>query len=174
MPTQDNDRLLEHRKNLVHIRPTPCELQRLQTTLGNHLRSCGFVRVPPNIKQEFINAIFESQDWKPFFWIKSKLPFCWNAPKDFDKDYIIYEWGHLVPRGANSAQVHTLKNLCLMSARCNNQLQSGLSMKELRRPFYGSLVGDRIASVLRKRETLFKSKEWKEMEKEVRATPPCK
>lgn len=159
------DRLHEHRRNLVNIEPTSIEIERLQTTLVHHLRSCGFSGVPQKLKQAFIDVIFYSQSWKPFFWIKSSLPFCWNAPKNFGKHYIVYEWGHLVPRGTNSKQVHTLENLCLMSARCNNQLQSGLPMAELRRPFAGSLVSNRIEFVLQKRETLFKSQQWKEMKK---------
>jgi hypothetical protein len=160
------DRLRDHREQLVYIQPTNEELSRLKITLNAYLRLCGFYRVPETLKRKFIEVIFETQSWKPFFWIKSSLPMCWNAPKHFDKDHIFYEWGHLIPRGAISKRVHTLKNLCLMSSRCNNGLQTGLPMTELRRPFAGSLVGNRIELVLQKRAALFKSQEWKEMEKE--------
>lgn len=163
--------LREHRENLTHIDPTLAEISRLQKTIEPHIRACGYVvgkkGVPKRLKKIYINLILETQDYKPFFWIESDLPFCWNAPKNFDKKYIVYEWGHLLPRGDDDDNVHTLENLCLMSSRCNNQIQSGMPIKDLILPFRGSLVGNRIDYVLKKRTILFKSTEWRKTKNDL-------
>jgi hypothetical protein len=40
-----------------------------------------------------------------------------------------------------------LENLCLMSARCNNQVQSSLPLEDLLILFKGSATGQRISDV---------------------------
>ncbi|MDO6575665.1 hypothetical protein, partial [Staphylococcus pasteuri_A] len=74
-----------------------------------HLKDSGFKKItlnraPSEIK-EFVNLIFKSQNFKPFFHIESTsgLPYCWNSPaKDgWDIDYIKYEWGHLNSKNQN-------------------------------------------------------------------------
>jgi hypothetical protein len=152
-----------HRCHLAAIEPTPAELDRLQKTLACHLRDMGYSRVPKFIRKELLDLILRTQDNKPFFWIEANLPFCWNNPKDWDKTYIAYQWGHLNPRNSVPECSQTVTDLCLMSARCNNHIQSSLPLEDLEFYFQGSTVGARITNVIRKRRELFASEVWKKL-----------
>lgn len=88
----------------------------------------------------------------------TELPLCWNAPKDWEKDYIKYEWGHLLSRNQNAADAHRLENLALYSARCNQHIQTSLDVPELM--IYGGIIAQRISIVLTRRRQMFSSDAW--------------
>ena len=130
-------------------------------TAISHLRDCGFVRVPPALVDDFVNLIFETQNRKPFFHVEGPLPFCWNAPKEWGTNHILYQWGHLRSRNQN-VDAHDIHNLCLMSARCNGQVQTSMDIDEVIQWLDGSAVAKRACEVLERRRALFESEEWQD------------
>jgi hypothetical protein len=80
---------------------------RLQQTLVGHLRKMGYQRVSDPVRKNIVELLLDTQDRKPFFWIESTLPFCWNNPKYWNKTSIAYQWGHLNPlnEGKNLTQL---------------------------------------------------------------------
>jgi hypothetical protein len=119
------------------------------------------------LRRDIVTSIFSTQDYKPFFWIEGTLPFCWNDPKDWGKDYIKYQWGHLNPRSGITTGTGKVEDLCLMSARCNNHIQSSLPIADLQEYFRGSTTGLRIQQVLEKRTALFASRDWQRILSEL-------
>lgn len=79
----------------------------------------------------------------------TELPLCWNSPKDWEKDYIKYEWGHLLSRNQNAATADRIENLALYSARCNQHIQTSLDVQELM--IYGGIIAQRVSIVLTRR-----------------------
>lgn len=162
--------LHSHRTNLSQVEPIGAEWNRLLIRLIDivwdedrgrnlpYIRSLGHRR----FVEKAARMISVAQNQQPFFWISADLPFCWNHPKDWNLSFIKYEWGHLIPKHGSNYTGNPFENLCLMSARCNNHLQSSLSMAELLSAFSGSAVGDRIAVVLSNRDELFRSVEWRD------------
>ena len=123
--------LLEHRKELA-ANPE-CYTKdhgRATGTLVQHLKNVGYPRITEGSGQaerrEFVRLIFEAQDQRPFLHIEAPLPYCWNSPyKDgWVHNYIRYEWGHLLSRNQNPEDAFDVQNLCLMSARFNQHIQS--------------------------------------------------
>jgi len=162
--------LEDHRQRLARIEPDDAELARLEKTLCGHLARLGYRRVPLALRRDIVRCILSTQDYKPFFWIEGKLPFCWNDPKDWDKDYIKYQWGHLNPRNSVTNGNGKVEDLCLMSARCNNHIQSSLPIRDLEEYFEGSATGRRIQQVSKKRKKLFASRDWQRVSKELTRT----
>jgi hypothetical protein len=99
------------------------------------------------VVDRFVDAIFATQDEKPFFHVDGELLYCWNAPKDWDKDYIRYEWGHLSSRNQNKV-AHNIQNLCLQSARCNQHVQTSMDIDEVLKWLDGSQVAERVRQVM--------------------------
>ena len=136
------------------------DLPRVRETAVGHFKRSGFSRVTrsrcASLVDEFVEAIFETQERRPFFHVEGVLPFCWNAPKDWDKDYIRYEWGHLRSRNQNQ-DAHDIENICLQSARCNQHIQTSMDITEVLDWLRGSAIATRVQSVLEKREKLFAS-----------------
>ena len=137
---------------------------RFRDTVIGHLKQCSFNSVSRGrcapLIDHIVDAIFETQDQRPFFHIDDALPFCWNAPKDWDKDYIRYEWGHLRSRNQN-VDAHAIENLCLQSARCNQHIQTSMDINEVLDWLDGSRVAVRVREVLKKRDRLFASEAWR-------------
>jgi len=156
--------LRQHREALSH-NPNAYiyDLPRVRLTVINQLRKCGYSKVSlkrcPELIAKFVELIFSTQENLPFFHVNGPLPYCWNSPKDWDKDYIRYEWGHLLSRN-QSVSPDEIENLCLQSARCNKHIQTSMDINEVLIWLDGSAVANRIRDVLKKRETLFKSEEW--------------
>ena len=140
---------------------TDQERQRLCGTVRPHLTKAGAINLSAKKEQvkRFVDLIIETQNEKSFFWIDSNLPFCWNNPRDWRFPYIRFQWGHLEPNNS-LLQCNQFQNLCLQSARCNNQIQSSMPIMELKELFYGSRTYDRIIEVEKNRERLFISAEW--------------
>lgn len=55
--------------------------------------------------------------------------YCWNMPKDKALTYLKLEWARKNPGAAGGR--YRLKNLYLMCARCNNQLQTSTTLPNL-------------------------------------------
>jgi len=139
-------------------------IERLCASLIPHLRAAGYAKVSiarrDGTLAKIIRLIFDTQEQRPMFHVEgTELPLCWNSPKDWDKDYIKYEWGHLLSRNQNDAKAHSLENLALYSARCNQHIQTSLNVPELM--IYGGIIAQRISLVLTKRRQLFASAEWR-------------
>jgi hypothetical protein len=98
-------KLIEHRKALS-LNPLAYSHQisdgnitRLVKSIVPHIKPAG-VSVSPsrnfNELTQVIRLLFDVQDNRPFFHVEgTELPLCWNSPRDWDKNYIKYEWGHL-------------------------------------------------------------------------------
>ena len=146
------------------------DLPRLKDTVVAHLRDFGFRGVSharcPRLIDEFVESVFEAQGRKPFFHIEAPIPYCWNSPKDWDKDYIRYEWGHLMSRNQN-ANFHHIENICLQSARCNQHVQTSMDIDEVLLWLEGSAIAFRIREVLERRRELFASENWRKMVMEL-------
>jgi hypothetical protein len=171
MSAEKKPPLLSHRVALANNpQAYSADVSRLSKTAVNHLKQCGYTRVTQarcgSIVDKFVSYIFDTQDRLPFFHIDGNLPFCWNSPKDWDKNFICYEWGHLRSKNQN-ADAYQLENLCLQSARCNQHIQTSMDISEVLIWLDGSKVAERTRHVLEKREKLFASDNWKNLVKEL-------
>lgn len=149
--------------SLAYTHEIDLNISRLIKTLVPHLRAAGYKKVSPTRNADclsrVIKMLFEAQDSRPMFHVEgTELPLCWNSPKDWNKDYIKYEWGHLLSRNQNTNNAHRLENLALYSARCNQHVQTSLNIHELM--VYGGIIAQRISLVLTNRRRLFVSNEW--------------
>ena len=163
------NRLIDHRRALAENADAYTfelrdeNIQRLVKTLIPRLRNAGYkVAFGKSFDTlaKVIGYLFEAQDNRPFFHVEgTELPLCWNAPKDWDKNYIKYEWGHLRSLNQAPEQAYELENLGLYSARCNQHIQTSMHIEELM--VYGGILAQRISNVLTARRKLFESEEWK-------------
>ena len=167
-------KLIDHRQ-IIEKNPnaytTDLVDDRLVGTLLNHIKyDFNNIRFTPDKKKiikELIVLIFDTQDKRPFFHVEgTELPLCWNRPADWNRDYIKYEWGHLLSRNQNPDKINSIENLGLYSARCNQHIQSSMNIQELM--VYGGLISTRISNVLTKRRALFESDKWKKLIEEIR------
>lgn len=146
------------------------DLERVNGSVVNHLKKCGYPKVTTNrckdLIEQYVGLIFDAQDNLPFFHVTGLLPYCWNAPMDWDKNYIRYQWGHLLSKNQNNS-ANDIKNLCLQSARCNQHIQTSMDIDEVLIWLDGSAVGNRTREVLEKRENLFRGKLWASLEKDL-------
>jgi len=163
-----NSKLIDHRKALSNnpdaytFEISDKNIKRLVKTLVPHLKNAG-LRVSPVKNHDelsvIIKLLFSAQENRPFFHIEgTEIPLCWNSPKDWDKSYIKYEWGHLRSRNQAGDRAHNLENLGLYSARCNQHIQTSMHIEELM--VYGGILAQRISNVLTARRKLFESVEW--------------
>lgn len=172
--------LIDHLNNLkksqkniyTYVMDDKEENNKLKERLSSHLKDGGY-KTPEDSKDydilldTYIKYIFETQDSKPFYYFDAPFLTCWNRPVYWETlDYIKYEWGHLYPSGVdeNDNPVDILENLSLQSGRCNNHIQSGLSVDRVK--LYGGKLEERIEYVQKKRKELFESKEWKDLKNE--------
>ncbi len=130
--------LLQHRQELA-ANPAVYtqDLERAARTLLIHLKAAGYgymtLKRGKAERIEFVRLIFRAQGERPFLHIEAPLPYFWNSPyrDDWRFNYIRYEWGHLRSKNQNQAAALHFENLCLMSARCNQQIQSSMNINEL-------------------------------------------
>ena len=172
---QANMTLIDHRRRLSNnpnaytFEIQDENIERLVKSLIPHLNNAGLkvtLRSSFSGLSQIIKMLFEVQDNRPFFHVEgTELPLCWNRPRDWDKNYIKYEWGHL--RSKNQAQNKTnkIENLGLYSARCNQHIQSSMHIEELM--IYGGILAQRISNVLTARRKLFESDQWQDLIKEI-------
>ena len=164
-------KLIEHRRALAaNVDAYTFEfrddnIERLTKTLMPRLRKAGYkatMRKSLDTLSKVIKLLFEAQDNRPFFHVEgTELPLCWNSPKDWDKNYIKYEWGHLRSQNQSPERAYELENLGLYSARCNQHIQTSMHIEELM--VYGGILAQRISNVLTARRKLFESREWKRL-----------
>jgi hypothetical protein len=125
---------------------------------------------PYRLSSEAIHLLFEAQERRPFFHVEgTELPLCWNSPKDWDKNYVKYEWGHLRSKNQSPEKAHQLENLGLYSARCNQHIQTSMHIEELM--VYGGILAQRISNVLTARRKLFQAEEWKQLVEKLLVQP---
>ena len=166
-----NIRLIDHRRALAdnvdaytfELRPE--NINRLVKTLLLHLKNAGYQLTLTNSCDDLsriIQLLFEAQEKRPFFHVEgTELPLCWNSPKDWDKNYVKYEWGHLRSKNQSPEKAHQLENLGLYSARCNQHIQTSMHIEELM--VYGGILAQRISNVLTARRKLFQTAEWRQL-----------
>ncbi len=167
----EKSKLIDHRRALAANEDAYTfefndeNIERLIKTLIPRLRNSGYkvtLGKSVDILTLIIRLLFDTQDNRPFFHVEgTELPLCWNSPKDWDKDYIKYEWGHLRSRNQAPEKAYELENLGLYSARCNQHIQTSMHIEELM--VYGGILAQRISNVLTARRKLFDSTEWKEL-----------
>ena len=172
MPKQP---LKEHRQKLEknpNAYTQDFDGDRLIKTMIPHLRK-DFINVRFNaqkkqVLKKIILLISETQDNRPLFHVEgTELPLCWNTPRDWQYNYIRYEWGHLPSKNQNPISENVIENLGLYSARCNNHIQAGMDIKELM--IYGGILAQRISNVLTNRRKLFDTPLWKKLIIELRS-----
>lgn len=112
------------------------EIERLQGTLSSHLRSMG-VAMNKNSRIEFVKQLLETQNNTCAFGKDVNGMYCWNESKENFKDnvyqerpYIKLQWGHIKPRCRKEEQ--NIKDLCLLCARCNNQIQTSRHLFQIK------------------------------------------
>ena len=104
------------------------EILRLEKTLVNHLRKMG-VKKTKNERLSIIQKILQNQKFTCAF-AGGDDKFCWNHPRNKGIDYLKLEWGHKIPVSkGKSSQIE--RNLILLCARCNNQIQTSKTIDEL-------------------------------------------
>src|SRR6185369_7679641 len=120
--------LIEHRRALAHNQEAYTyeivhNSERLIRTLIPHINGSGVSLSPRNHGPSLARAIallFETQDQRPILYVEgTELPLCWNRPRDWDKAYIKYEWGHLKSKNQNPSDEVGIADMALYSARCN-------------------------------------------------------
>jgi hypothetical protein len=168
-------KLIDHRKALsenaeaytFELRDE--NIERLVRSLIPHLKIAGYqVSMSKSFEMlsTLIRLLFEAQDNRPFFHVEgTDLPLCWNSPKDWDKDYIKYEWGHLKSRNQMPICPNSIEYIGLYSARCNQHIQTSMHIEELM--VYGGILAQRISNVLTSRRKLFESERWRDSVKNL-------
>ncbi len=110
-----------------------------------------------NILLEIASMIFEAQGEKPLFQFGEEIT-AWNRPADWSYNYIRYEIGHKTPMNAGGTS-HP-ENLCFMSARCNQHIQSSLEMHNVIDWYFSN--NTEVQNRINNLEELYKSDIWKE------------
>ena len=132
-----------------------------------------FKGFPKNVRLQMADLVFNAQERKPLFYhesVTTGLPMVWNDPKILnlkngkfhtwnDCNHYRYEIGHYVPKNAGGTD-HP-ENLCFMSGRCNQHIQSSLSLDEIMDNIFphNIEVQNRVASL----KNLYNSIEWKSL-----------
>ena len=154
--------LNEHRQTLKKHKDFETDIKRCKKSIISHLMACGYYNLPDSILEQFVDLIFTAQQKKPFFYSENKeeKPADWNSPKDWDKNYYRYEWGHLNSKNQNGFEANNVENLALLSARGNQHIQSSLDINEVIEIFEGSQIQKTASKNLERRRKLFSSLEW--------------
>jgi len=112
------------------------EVERLQGTLSNHLRQIN-AQMTKSARIEFLQTLLAKQNQTCAFGKNVGGIYCWNEPKEnyidsvyTEKKYLKLQWGHIKPRCRKEEQ--TADDLCLLCARCNNQIQTSRHLLQLK------------------------------------------
>jgi 5-methylcytosine-specific restriction endonuclease McrA len=104
------------------------EIERLEKTLANHLRKMGIKRTKRQ-REKFVLKVLDKQNYTCAFG-GGDGRYCWNHPRNNSLNYLKLEWAHKIPSYyKNMSQIEN--NLLLLCARCNNQIQSSRTIKQL-------------------------------------------
>ena len=110
--------------------PDESEIERLQQTLYPHLRKIKVPSTKPK-RLKFVKDLLEKQNNTCAFGKSVGGKYCWNEPKDSAKKYLKLQWGHIKPR-CREDETQTIDDLCLLCARCNNQIQTSRYLCQLK------------------------------------------
>lgn len=126
------------------------EVERLQNTLSNHLR-CMKVKKNKSERIQLVKEILKTQNYTCAFGKNIGGKYCWNEPKEnytknknkkgteyVELKYIKLQWGHIKPRCRNESQ--TINDLCLLCARCNNQIQTSRHLIQIEKELESKLL----------------------------------
>jgi hypothetical protein len=112
------------------------EVERLQKTLSNHLRRMN-ISITKSDRTEYVTTLLAKQNRTCAFGKNIRGIYCWNEPKEnyiddvyTEKTYLKLQWGHIKPRCRKEEQ--TVDDLCLLCARCNNQIQTSRHLSQLK------------------------------------------
>ncbi len=112
------------------------EIERLQGTLSNHVRKMK-IQMTKSSRTEFVKTLLKEQNHTCAFGKNVRGMYCWNEPKENyngetfeEKKFLKLQWGHRKPRCRGEEQA--LNDLCLLCARCNNQIQTSRHLHQLK------------------------------------------
>lgn len=112
------------------------EVERLQKTLSNHLRQMN-ISMTKSARAEYVKTLLVKQNQTCAFGKNVRGIYCWNEPKEnytdnvyTEKTYLKLQWGHIKPRCRKEEQ--SAEDLCLLCARCNNQIQTSRHLSQLK------------------------------------------
>ena len=112
---------------------------------------------------DLADMIFEAQGKKPLFQFGEDIV-AWNRPSYWNLNYIKYEIGHKLP--VNAGGTSHPENLCYMSARCNQHIQSSLEMHNVLDWYFSH--NDEVKNRLKNLDELYLSENWKQKLEEIR------
>ena len=126
-----------HFRDINNWSPLPeTEVKRLQKTLYNHIKQMNY-NMSKADRIEFVQTILTEQNQTCAFGKNVGGIYCWNEPKEnyidgiyTEKTYLKLQWGHIKPRCRKEEQ--TPADLCLLCARCNNQIQTSRTREQLK------------------------------------------
>jgi hypothetical protein len=88
-------------------------------------------------RTDYVTALLAKQNHTCAFGKNVEGIYCWNEPKEnyiagvyTEKTYLKLQWGHIKPRCRKEEQ--TIGDLCLLCARCNNQIQTSRHLSQLK------------------------------------------
>jgi hypothetical protein len=111
------------------LRPIPSdEIDRLSKTLRKKLFGKSNKKISLRRYESHVRWVLRSQG-DTCLLAGGNDAYCWNMPKNQHLSHLKLEWARKNP-GANGGR-YKLNNLCLMCTRCNNQLQTSLTLPNL-------------------------------------------
>mgnify|MGYP003141948129 FL=1 len=147
--------------------------QKAMTSLHHRVkkifRQLGYTKAAKNdtLVTQYINMIFGTQDYRCTHWLPTtgdELNGVWNRPGAgygmWKRDEVQYEIDHVHPVNAGGAD--HLENFQFLSGNANQFVKCSLTYDDLlKRVDLSGALKDRIRDVLKRREELFASAEWK-------------
>ena len=147
--------------------------QKAMTSLHHRVkkifRQLGYTKAAKNdtLVTQYINMIFGTQDYRCTHWLPTtgdELNGVWNRPgagySMWKRDEVQYEIDHVHPVNAGGAD--HLENFQFLSGNANQFVKCSLTYDDLlKRVDLSGALKDRIRDVLKRREELFASAEWK-------------
>ena len=146
-------------ENIWEIIPET-ENERLQERLSQHLRNMN-VKKTKSERIQIVKEILENQNNTCAFGKNVSGKWCWNEPKvnftkkkdgEYDElKYIKLQWGHIKPRCRKESQ--SINDLCLLCARCNNQIQTSRHLIQIEKELESKLL--HIKQFLQEKQSAF-------------------
>jgi hypothetical protein len=110
------------------------------------------------IMNKMARLVFAAQGERPLFHFNDSWILAWNSPKDWGS-HIRYEIGHMNPK--NNGGESEPENLCFMSARDNQHIQSALPLEELLEAyFYRNENAASVVARVNRLKALHQSRDW--------------
>ena len=146
-------------ENIWEIIPET-ENERLQERLSQHLRNMN-VKKTKSERIQIVKEILENQNNTCAFGKNVSGKWCWNESKvnftkkkdgEYDElKYIKLQWGHIKPRCRKESQ--SINDLCLLCARCNNQIQTSRHLIQIEKELESKLL--HIKQFLQEKQSAF-------------------